>query len=342
MGQKSPIAEPDKVAMRAIHGAELAKGRSSQDIVEELSQKYHRSARQIQRYLRLNSAIDMPKRELRNHSTLLKQQREVEHAEKLKACATELEAQVRVPQPADAGTWEPSTSASARDFVQSGQRSTGSVRVHSWNPAHPESLTLPVDSDLYLPYLRHHLPEQDLWDGIEAWRTATAAYIVDCQEGFLALVRHIEQQTRQQLMPESEWPQTGIFWTFATQLFRHYSMLTAFSGAVGLSAGKYVVGEAESSKLPDQGSVFQLWHGSTGIACHTSRETLEDWTDIHRNFMKDASRQRDVVALGRRLEVLENKAEKLRMRLRMEVERGMFDGGRCELCPSSRPLSANL
>jgi hypothetical protein len=45
------ISDEDKEAITAFYRAEMAKGRTSQDVLDELSQKYARSPRQIQRYI---------------------------------------------------------------------------------------------------------------------------------------------------------------------------------------------------------------------------------------------------------------------------------------------------
>jgi hypothetical protein len=48
---RTVISDQDKEAITAFYRAEMAKGRTSQDVVDELSQKYERSTRQIQRYI---------------------------------------------------------------------------------------------------------------------------------------------------------------------------------------------------------------------------------------------------------------------------------------------------
>src|SRR5919106_2486733 len=48
---RTVISDQDKEAITALYRAEMAKGRTSQDVVDELSQKYKRGNRQIQRYI---------------------------------------------------------------------------------------------------------------------------------------------------------------------------------------------------------------------------------------------------------------------------------------------------
>ena len=48
---RTVISDQDKEAITAFYRAEMAKGRTSQDVLDELSQKYARSPRQIQRYI---------------------------------------------------------------------------------------------------------------------------------------------------------------------------------------------------------------------------------------------------------------------------------------------------
>ncbi|MFC1905627.1 hypothetical protein ACFLXL_02325, partial [Chloroflexota bacterium] len=48
---KQPVSDEDKFAIAAYYRAEYKKGRSNEDILDELAEKYHRSTRQIQRYI---------------------------------------------------------------------------------------------------------------------------------------------------------------------------------------------------------------------------------------------------------------------------------------------------
>ena len=77
---------------------------------------------------------------------------------------------------------------------------------------------------------------------------------------------------------------------------------------------------------------FGLKYGETRIAGNLDKQALETWRDIHSELLGSAEfadRSKNLVS---QYEKLEDLAEKVRQRLRIEIERGTFDRGQCQLC----------
>ena len=89
----------------------------------------------------------------------------------------------------------------------------------------------------------------------------------------------------------------------------------------------------QPSGEPGQGVAYTLSHGASGIACHGDRTVLQEWKNTFENMLQLDDWTGQAKDLVGRHENLKELARPMREVLRKEIERGTFDGGRCELCP---------
>ena len=69
------------------------------------------------------------------------------------------------------------------------------------------------------------------------------------------------------------------------------------------------------------------------IACHGDWNVLQHWKSTFENMLQGNDWTAQAKDLVGRDENLKEMARPIREVLRKEIERGTFDGGRCELCP---------
>ena len=183
---------------------------------------------------------------------------------------------------------------------------------------------------MYFTCLQDHLSTDCLWRSFDQWKAKGAAYLDACCELVQTIVYECQQRTGSSILISQEWSQEGIFWGFARQVYEHHTGLA--DGTRGVDGLGYDFKEQPGGE-PGQGVVHALWHGSSGIACHGDRKVLQDWKSTFENMLQLDDWTGLAKDLVGRHENLKEMARPIREVLRKEIERGTFDGGRCELCP---------
>lgn len=255
------------------------------------------------------------------------------HATQIKASAEQLRKQLCLPEAHDAGSWaHPRESQHGRLCSWTDSRNV-MKRHWKWDPVPGEvgTLQLDVESDaLYFRCLRAHISYPELWATFDEWKGRAAAYLLACRHLFETVVRECEQRTEAPVTIGQDWPLPGVSWGFPRQVYVNATLLAG--GCGGLIRLRY-----DSRQDPDRQDegvqIWTLWALGEGLAASHDRRQLERWRGVHEillsgdHFIEDAE---TVVTLCKTLEDL---VRPLKNTLRIEVERGTFDSGRCDLCP---------
>lgn len=256
------------------------------------------------------------------------------HVGKLGKVAEEFEAQLSLPRPYEAGSWIPPQGM--RDgivAISTGSQHVGIRPHYAWKSqeAGPGLLSLAVEEDLYFACLRDHLSDDSAWRSFDQWKTKGAAYLYACRQLVQAIVGECERRTTgSSILISREWPREGIFWYFARQVYVHHTGLA--EGIGGVEKLGYTDDE-QCSLSPGQGTVRALRHGGLPIACHGHWSVLEQWKSKYEDMLQGNDWTAQAKDLVGRDENLKEMARPIREVLWKEMERGTFDGGRCELCP---------
>ena len=255
------------------------------------------------------------------------------HVCKLRKVAEEFETQLRLPRARDGGSWfPPQGKQHGIAAIFTGSEPVGVRPCYTWKSQEAGTglLQLVAEEDLYFTCLRNHLSDDCLWRLFDQWKTEGAAYLDACGQLVQAIVHECQTRTGSSILIPQEWSQEGIFWSFARQLYMHHTgMADGTSGVDGLG---YDFKEQPSS-MPEQRGVYALFHGSSGIACHGDRTVLQEWKNTFENMLHLDNWTGQAEDLVGRHENLKEMARPIGEVLRKEIERGTFDGGRCELCP---------
>ena len=236
-----------------------------------------------------------------------------------------LQEQLSLPPPHAAGSWVPSQ---GRQYhVSHLWTGTWEGIPLRWEPLRRSrgQLRLDVEDEEGFVGLKAHIPDEALWDSLDRWKVAGAEYLFACQRLVREIVRECQRCTSSSLLISQQWPRKGIFWDFAAQIYIHETEVAA--GLSGLATFDYEV------QGPNRCLLYELWHGSGGIGCHRSQRQLTSWRIIHSTFLGSQTWNRTAISLVRKHRVPEDLGGPIKKRLRSEIERGTFDGGRCSNCP---------
>ena len=267
------------------------------------------------------------------HLTHVRAEAALAHVGKLGKAAEEFEGQLRLPRAQDAGSWfPPQGMRHGIVAISTGSEPVGFRPYYTWKSqeAGPGLLSLTVEGDLHFTCLRDHLSNDCLWRSFDRWKAEGAAYLDACGQLVQAIVYECQQRTGSSILISQEWSQEGIFWGFARQVYEHHTGLA--DGTTGVDGLGYDFKEQPSGE-PGQGVVYALWHGSSGIACHGDRKVLQEWKSTFENMLQLDDWTGQAMDLVGRHGNLKDLARPIGEVLRREIERGTFDGGRCELCP---------
>jgi len=258
------------------------------------------------------------------------------HVHRLSKSAKELEKQLSIPRPLDAGSWVP---PQGREYgvsaILTGSHPVTSKLGYEWiaRAKTPGTFKFAVEQDLYFPSLQAHVADGYIWEQYSELQKDAAEYLFSCRIFLSKIIAECERIICSRVMIEGQWSQEGIFWNFAERVYTHYtSIAMGFGGWSNDSSYKY---GRSSSKVPAQGEIFTLAHGGAGIACHRNKRSLEVWKKLHKGLITDIRDDWNMGAamLVKKHQQLATAAAPIKKVLLMEVERGTFDRGRCHLCP---------
>lgn len=258
------------------------------------------------------------------------QQARLNHVRRLSEVAEQLEGQLYLPLPGDASSWVPPQGYLHRVLaICSGSHPLGLRPNYCWEPqeADPGVIHLGVEGDLYFPCLRGHIADNQVWTLFQDWKTTGAVYLSACHQLAQAIVKECEGRTGSRILIDEDWPQEGVYWYFAKRVYAHHTNLA--QGYPGVGRIVYELKEEPQ----EQGIIPTLWHGDSRIACHQDREFLTEWQGVHQKLLVGDDWKANAEALVREHEKLDEIAKSIRQVLRLEIERGTFDRGRCQLCP---------
>ena len=276
----------------------------------------------------LPSMRDDPLSRVREEATL-------RHVARIAETAKTLDEQLHLPNPEDAGSWPPQLDNEKRIApVWTGSFDLLNQPWWSWKPEERGKATfqLLVEQKEFFSFLQEHVPDDGRWGLLMPWKEGASNYLHTCHRLVQTIVREVWRQTDTNEILIEQWPQVGIFWAFAARVYWHHLMLTRWPSGKGLNGLSYRY-EQSPSRVVDQGNIWTLWHGGDGIACHQSKELLEEWEGAHKILLAEL----DYSSCGKALLVhhkkLEDLIKPLKNLLQAEMDRGMFDGGRCLRCP---------
>ena len=258
------------------------------------------------------------------------QQARLAHIGKLAGVSMKLQKGLEPPGSCDIASWVPN----GEQAVYSGSLPPGIKRGYSWKTkgTGPGIFQLAVEDDPYFPCLKAHLPDPNLWSKFLGWEQKAAEYLGSGRELLKAIINGCEQRVGSRLSMDSEWPQEGISWHFSEQVFIHYTYLA--QNSPGIAGWGYQHSKVQS-RLPEQGLLHRLSHGSDEIACHSDANVLGTLEELHAALLSEnntawTSAARDLAHGHKQLKDLCGPIKKT---LEIEIERGTFEHGRCMFCP---------
>jgi len=136
-----------------------------------------------------------------------------------------------------------------------------------------------------------------------------------------------------------EWPQEGVFWYFAQQVYVHHtSHAEGLRGLEGLTFGDLIQEIHEGfpkmqSRVAEQGTVFVLDYAGRYIACHRDEGILLAWRREHQGLLASDDFTQEAKDLVAQHKALDELTDRIKEPLRKDIERGVFDRGRCGYCP---------
>jgi hypothetical protein len=255
----------------------------------------------------------------------VRQQAGVNHVRKLIEVAEQLERQLYLPLPGDAGSWIPPQGYRHGVLALLTGRYFG--LHYCWEPQEtdPGVIQLAVEGNgLYFTCLHGHIANNKFWTSFDDWKTAGAAYLSDCRQLVQAIVKECEARTGSRVLIDEEWPEEGVYWYFAEQVYKHCT-----SRAQG---GLERIVYEEKEEPQGQGIIPTLWHGGSRVACHQDRQLLTEWKGVHQKLLAGNDWKANADALVQEHKKLGEMAKPIKKVLRFEIERGTFDGGTCQLC----------
>ena len=194
------------------------------------------------------------------------------HVAKLRNVAEEVEHQLCLPRPYEAGSWiPPQGMRHGIGAISTGSQHVGFRPHYAWKSqeAGPGLLSLAVEEDLYFACLRDHVSDDSAWRSFESWKEKGAAYLYACRQLVQAIVGECERRTTESsILISQEWPREGIFWYFARQVYVHHTGLA--EGIGGVDSLGYTDDE-QNSLSPGKGTVRALRHGGLPIDCMSRR-----------------------------------------------------------------------
>lgn len=238
-----------------------------------------------------------------------------------------------MPPPEDAGIWIPPQGGQVGIGVSTGCRGQLRTGWYAWDLLRArDRVVLNAEHMAQFPQLRAHIPDARLWSALGTWEEEAASYLSACHEFVLRIVEEVEKRTGTKLLTEDQWPQEGVFWAYAAQMYQHWVLVAEFPEGTGLRENAYTR-RLEASRVSSQGMVEMLWCGDRGIASHRDLNELEKWRLLHPELLQDDRFAESGRALVAKFEALEERGKPVVEVLRVEAERGVFDGGRCTQCP---------
>ncbi len=301
----------DKTIRRYIAGLQLLRAQDTGAGAEHLKtarDRYDNLNGSEHHLLELGRAYDAFK-DKRTGSDIVRQHAELDHVAKLKVCARLLVRQLTLDPPSSVKVWKaPIDPSPTVDMLQ-----------------------LPIETDPLFLYLQGHVPDKDLWESFKGWKRHGFEYLRDCREIIQCIVAECERQSGTRLLNEKEWPQEGIFTTFAERVYVHHTQL-AYPGDGSLEV-EYSSGQTQPSKVKEQRDVWLLCHGYVGIACHRTKNSLIKWQTLHKNMLGKQAFTTRAQELGTEYLKLMDEAKPITAKLQEEIERGTFNRSSCPLCP---------
>lgn len=178
-----------------------------------------------------------------------------------------------------------------------------------------------VEGGRHYSRLKAHLPEPLVsWTALDQWKTSVAKLLWDCRRLATEIVQACEQAGAE-IHPDQEKFNQGLWWGFPALVYSTHLR----------AAQQY---DDPLDYTPEYTSTgWILRKAGYRIAVHTSREDIEGWRDVHTELLVPLARDEWKERAGKLVEQyqgLRKQAEGVRQALRREVERGMFDGGRCD------------
>jgi len=162
------------------------------------------------------------------------------------------------------------------------------------------------------------------------WKGRGAAYFLACRQLFEHVVRECERRTGATVLGGPGWPQEGLSWRFGRQVYSNSTLIA--EGYNGLDALAYDC-RRDAGRGASGSQIWTLWSLADGLAASRDRELLEKWQDVHETLLKGDHFGRPAKEAVTYYQALGDLARPIEEALRVEVERGTFDGGCCEFCP---------
>lgn len=288
----------------------------------------------VRREVNKRIAVELPNEHAEGVLGLARQQLTLEHIRKIGDYARMFMGQLELPPPHESGSWAPPRMAAfpigavwtriSGDFAE--------YPFYYWvsGEKRPGTLRLGIEKDdVYFGCLMAHLPDREIWDEFGRLKAGGAEYFYLCRQQVSFIVAECERTTGSAMFLDREWPQEGLFWSFAVWVY--LAATYSAEGLPGLGNLEYELSEVLSS-IPEQGTIYNLAFGGRTIGCHRDLGILKLWEEVHRRLLKRVDLAEAAKLLVAQHQELNQQATSLRRFIRVEVERGLFDRGRRELC----------
>ncbi len=297
--QKKRLSHEDKQAMAEYYQAALKTGKSAEEVLEELGERYGRSSRQIQRYISQKATEDLPN------------------------IATELKTQLSTPSPEfvlidDLGSLGDNSFLLRQDklsVVVESQSNRAGYKASS--TATISGASLPRGIELFWtvsigsierycpiernPLFQHWLSSARLEKELTSWKRFGGSYLVRCRDTRIEIHESVKTRTPAgfienviKILPRSSSsppePMTKNFGNLVYQLAIEYYQS---SGARGLPD------ESSYEYLPADSPIFvKLVFGQARIHLATSfGGVAQNWADLHRSMIQEWGRSKKIATL---------------------------------------------
>ncbi len=254
--------------------------------------------------------------------------------------------QIVLPPPDNAGSWIRPTKTTVINWTGSiiwpgSPRNHIMVLEHGYfkwvqTGASGGTLILAVeDMDPYLPYLKSHMPDKKLWRDFGRWKSDVVKYFMLCRELVETIIYISEQRTGAEIVNPYEVLAEGLDWGFVSNIYR-------------MSTAKYGVDAGRMSEFRQYG-IYPWTYRDCGlrelgyqgplmptlvpIGYHHDNDVLEKWRAIHCELVTTKPFEEQAEKLGIEYQRLTEIAGSIRQPIGVEIERKVFDRGRCPACP---------